>query len=93
MMLGSLSDTAMSSIRPPMLAGPIDRNLKLASRGLDYRMTITVSRRFTFPWALQSAEMINAKISMQHGTLNFTKNSSLGGFRMCSPSAWGARSP
>src|SRR5687767_4278826 len=27
MMLGSLSDTAMSSMRPPMLAGPIERNL------------------------------------------------------------------
>src|SRR4030095_4567406 len=33
MMLGSLSETAMSSMRPPMLAGPIDRNLKLANIG------------------------------------------------------------
>src|SRR5579871_1657128 len=34
MMLGLLSDTAMSSIRPPMLAGPIDRNRKLCRSGL-----------------------------------------------------------
>src|SRR5438874_2667599 len=33
MMFGSLSDTAMSSMRPPMLAGPTDRNRKLCSRG------------------------------------------------------------
>src|SRR6185436_5379787 len=33
MMLGSLSETAMSSMRPPMLAGPIDRNLKLVNIG------------------------------------------------------------
>src|SRR6478735_3363141 len=42
MMLGSLSDTAISSMRPPMLAGPIDRKRKLASRGsLDWLMTRT----------------------------------------------------
>src|SRR2546427_734328 len=33
-MLGSLSDTAMSSMRPPMLAGPIERKRKLDSSGL-----------------------------------------------------------
>src|SRR5213594_3402571 len=33
MMLGSLSDTAMSSMRPPMLAGPIERKRNGASSG------------------------------------------------------------
>jgi hypothetical protein len=33
MMLGSLSEIAKSSIRPPMLAGPTDRNRKFASAG------------------------------------------------------------
>src|SRR6185437_15938989 len=33
MTFGLLSDTAMSSRRPPMLAGPIDRNRKLLRRG------------------------------------------------------------
>src|SRR5437016_920417 len=33
MTFGSLSLTAMSSMRPPMLAGPIDRNLNDASSG------------------------------------------------------------
>src|SRR5450759_6019878 len=33
MTLGSDSDTAMSSMRPPMLAGPIDRKRKLPSSG------------------------------------------------------------
>src|SRR5690242_2623624 len=33
MTFGSLSDTAMSSIRPPMLAGPIERKRKLLSSG------------------------------------------------------------
>src|SRR5712692_8550074 len=34
MMFGSLSETAMSSMRPPMLAGPIERNRKLERTGL-----------------------------------------------------------
>src|SRR6266496_2412113 len=33
MMFGSLSDTAMSSMRPPMLAGPIERNLNAPRSG------------------------------------------------------------
>jgi hypothetical protein len=33
MTLGSLSDTAMSSMRPPMLAGPMERNLNAPRRG------------------------------------------------------------
>jgi hypothetical protein len=43
----------MSSMRPPMLAGPMDRNRKLASSGFEERlmMAATVSRRVTLPWA------------------------------------------
>src|SRR6266540_2535187 len=35
MTFGSDSDTAMSSMRPPMLAGPIERKRKLWSSGSD----------------------------------------------------------
>src|ERR1041385_660581 len=35
MMLGSVNATSMSSIRPPMLAGPIERKAKDDSSGFD----------------------------------------------------------
>src|ERR1044071_3021390 len=35
MMLGSVSATSISSIRPPMLAGPIDLKVKGESKGLE----------------------------------------------------------
>src|SRR6185503_13380837 len=38
MTFGSLGATSMSSMRPPMLAGPIDRKRKLESKGFDDRL-------------------------------------------------------
>src|SRR5215204_4337280 len=67
MMRGSFSYTAMSSIRPPMLAGPIDRNRKLANNGLVDRLTIAVSRRTMPLWAGNSAarNRIQTRIHLQ----------------------------
>lgn len=44
-MFGLLSDTWISSMRPPMLAGPIDRKRKLARRGFDDWLMAAESRR------------------------------------------------
>jgi hypothetical protein len=42
----------MSSMRPPMLAGPMERKRKFASRGFVERLIIVaVSRRAVLPWA------------------------------------------
>src|SRR4051794_5051619 len=52
MIRGSFSYTAMSSMRPPMLAGPMERKRELASSGFDERLIMRVSRRVALPCAV-----------------------------------------
>src|SRR6266567_2045324 len=47
MTFGSLGETSMSSRRPPMLAGPMDRNRKLDSTGFD--VTLKLASRGAAP--------------------------------------------
>ena len=52
MMRGSLSETATSSMRPPMLVGPMDRNRNVDSSGFGERLMTPVSLRIRLDWAL-----------------------------------------
>src|SRR5678815_2860799 len=66
MMLGSLSETAMSSIRPPMLAGPMERNRNFERSGSADAL-ITGGRLDVFSWAMATDET-NANAVAARGT-------------------------
>src|ERR1051326_613424 len=51
MTFGSLAETSMSSSRPPILAGPIERNLKLERSGLEETLKLVSRSRAPRPCA------------------------------------------
>src|SRR5437868_7820907 len=53
----------MSSSRPPMLAGPIERNLKLERSGLDETLKLVSRSRAPRPCPASGAAMSGAAIS------------------------------